>query len=198
MIMSWECKTSVITSFTASPTTITAGQSSTLSWASNGDKCIVKESGRPAIGTMIVSPTVTTNYDITCYNGSVASVGKIVTVNVASGTYSGSTTNPYASTLSAPVQKIVDTWITKNISKYVIGECPINAQCFAPTRYTIPVEDYIKILDTIIAKLGQIKSATPSSNKSKLNVINYLNYELQKKRNNINIDDATSFLDSLK
>jgi len=70
---------------TASPTSITSGQSSTLSWSSNMGMCSwtnVNADFRPS-GTHVVSPTQTTTYIVTCSNnsGQTASANATVTVN---------------------------------------------------------------------------------------------------------------------
>ncbi len=70
----------VISSFTASPSTITAGQSATLSWTVTGAITTILSSG---IGTVVgnsrsVSPTATETYTLTARN----SIGQIVTKSV--------------------------------------------------------------------------------------------------------------------
>lgn len=58
-----------ITSFAASPTSITTGQSSTLSWSvAAGTGCSINQSvgGVATSGTRAVSPTITTTYALTC------------------------------------------------------------------------------------------------------------------------------------
>ncbi len=71
--------------FTASPTTITAGSSSTLSWTTSGATSVSIDQGIGVVtGTsVIVSPTATTTYTLTATN-SVGSVTKSVTVTVNS------------------------------------------------------------------------------------------------------------------
>ena len=66
-----------ITSFTASPSSITAGQSTTLSWVIVGSWSLhVSGSGDPAFetgthsGSTTVSPTTTTTYQINVFHGS--------------------------------------------------------------------------------------------------------------------------------
>jgi peptidoglycan/xylan/chitin deacetylase (PgdA/CDA1 family) len=73
----------VINSFTASPTTITQGQSATLSWsASNATSLSINQNVGTVTGTSkIVTPTATTTYTLTATN-SAGSVTKTVTVNV--------------------------------------------------------------------------------------------------------------------
>jgi hypothetical protein len=74
----------VITSFTANPATITAGQSSTLSWTTT-NAVSVSISGigevQPANGSVSVSPTATTTYTLTA-TGNGGSITRTVTVSV--------------------------------------------------------------------------------------------------------------------
>src|SRR6185437_12449026 len=61
----------VITSFTASPLSITSGQSSTLSWTVTGSTSITISSGIGDVTgktSIVVSPTVTTTYTLTASN----------------------------------------------------------------------------------------------------------------------------------
>jgi Concanavalin A-like lectin/glucanases superfamily len=86
----------VINSFTASPTAITAGSSSTLSWNVSGATAIRIyladgitnpniATGLPAIGTLAVSPTVTSSYGLVANNAAGGvNKGLTVTVNASS------------------------------------------------------------------------------------------------------------------
>ena len=81
--------TPVISSFTASPTSITAGQSTTLSWQVSSGAVVNIDNGVGAVvGTTskVVTPTQTTTYTLTSYiagaDGPSASVTKTVTVTV--------------------------------------------------------------------------------------------------------------------
>lgn len=59
-------------SFSASPTTITVGQSTTLTWGSlTATSCtgVGFSTGNAKTGSATVSPTVTTTYGVECYNG---------------------------------------------------------------------------------------------------------------------------------
>ncbi len=84
-----------ISSFTASPSTITAGQSSTLTWSSNGTACILAYgSNRKSIGSngsLLVRPAQTITYSLTCSNTSGNSAAKNLTVTVRAVTSGGST-----------------------------------------------------------------------------------------------------------
>jgi hypothetical protein len=74
-----------ITSFTANPTSISSGASSTLSWTVEGaDSADISEVGTvdPKSGTRPVSPTKTTTYTLTAHN-SRGSATRTVTVTVS-------------------------------------------------------------------------------------------------------------------
>jgi hypothetical protein len=64
----------VTASLSASPATITSGGSSTLSWSSNGTRCIGNgfSTANAASGTQSVSPTITTTYSVACDAGGAA------------------------------------------------------------------------------------------------------------------------------
>jgi hypothetical protein len=87
-----------ISSFTASPATITAGSSSTLSWATTGATNIAITPGTftstSASGSTGVNPTATTTYTLTATNasGSATSTAK-VTVAASGGPLSITTTS---------------------------------------------------------------------------------------------------------
>jgi Peptidase A4 family len=74
-------------SLAASPTTISAGQSSTLTWSSSdATSCTGSNFTASATsGSAIVAPTVTTSYSVTC-NGDGGSATSLVTVSVSSVT----------------------------------------------------------------------------------------------------------------
>ncbi len=76
----------VINAFSATPATITAGKSSTLSWDVNGATSISLDNGLGPQGgaTVIVSPTVTTTYTLTATGvGGTATATALVTVGSA-------------------------------------------------------------------------------------------------------------------
>ncbi len=76
--------TNPIQSFSASPGTITAGQTTTLSWVVEGTKDVTLSSvsATPA-SSAVVGPTHTTTYTLTAATGWGKSVSQEVTVNVA-------------------------------------------------------------------------------------------------------------------
>ncbi len=77
----------VVASFTATPDTINAGQSSTLQWSvTNADSVSITSLGTVSnSGTRSVSPTTTTTYTLTATNAS-GSVTRTATITVAAGT----------------------------------------------------------------------------------------------------------------
>ena len=77
----------VVASFTATPDTINAGQSSTLQWSvTNADSVSITSLGTVSnSGTRSVSPTTTTTYTLTATNAA-GSVTRTATVTVAAGT----------------------------------------------------------------------------------------------------------------
>jgi hypothetical protein len=77
----------VIASFTATPDSINAGQSSTLQWSvTNADSVSITSLGTVSnSGTRSVSPTTTTTYTLTATNAA-GSVTRTATVTVTGGT----------------------------------------------------------------------------------------------------------------
>jgi len=88
----------VISSFTASPGTITSGSSSTLSWVTTGATSIAITPGTftsaAASGTTAVDPTATTTYTLTATNtaGSVTATLKLTITTASGGTLEITTT----------------------------------------------------------------------------------------------------------
>lgn len=81
------CQSQVILptgTISANPSTITIGQSSTLTWSSTNATYCVLGSGETVgtSGSRVVSPAVTTSYSITCYNSFGASTTTYTTVTV--------------------------------------------------------------------------------------------------------------------
>jgi OmpA family len=113
-----------IVRFQASPLTITAGQSSTLSWASNGGaKASISSVGTvPLNGSVTVSPTTTTTYTLTVTAANGQSVTAPVTVTVSSSSTTGVQilsfyAVPFDSIPGAPVTL---NWTTTNAAKVVL------------------------------------------------------------------------------
>jgi len=87
-----------ISSFTASPTSITSGSSSTLSWVTSGATTIAITPGTftstAASGSTSVSPTATTTYTLTATNAAgSATATATVTITAAGGALSITTTS---------------------------------------------------------------------------------------------------------
>ena len=81
----------VTATISANPSTILNGQSSTLTWSSNGTRCTGVGPGTAPSGTLAVSPTQTTTYTIVCDNGGVStSASTNVTVNLVTASLSAS------------------------------------------------------------------------------------------------------------
>ena len=88
-----------ISSFTASPTTISVGSYSELNWSVSNATALIIDQGIGTIsaaGTSTVTPAVTTTYTLTAVNAS-GSVTKSVTVTVGSGSTSTDVMSPPAS-----------------------------------------------------------------------------------------------------
>jgi hypothetical protein len=77
----------LIANFTANPTTINAGQSSTLSWqVSNADTVVITSLGTVALtGSQAVTPATTTTYTLTATHGTQTATAQ-ATVTVNAGT----------------------------------------------------------------------------------------------------------------
>ncbi len=78
----------IIVNFTANPTTINAGQSSTLSWqVTNADTVAITTLGTVALnGSQAVTPATTTTYTLTATHGTqTATAQATVTVNAGGG-----------------------------------------------------------------------------------------------------------------
>ena len=80
----------IIVNFTANPTTINAGQSSTLSWqVTNADTVVITTLGTVALnGSQAVTPATTTTYTLTATHGTQTATAN-ATVTVNSGTSGG-------------------------------------------------------------------------------------------------------------
>jgi hypothetical protein len=96
-----------ISSFTATPSTITTGQSSTLAWSvSAGTNCSIDQSigAVGATGNQTVSPTVTTTYTMTC-DGLNGGTGDTATATV---TFDTSPVNANISSFTATPSTITE------------------------------------------------------------------------------------------
>jgi hypothetical protein len=86
LIITAQSSAPTVSSFTASPSTITRGQSSTLTWTTtNATSVSINGTVEPVSGSVSVSPTATTTYTLTATGpGGTASANATVTVNAAS------------------------------------------------------------------------------------------------------------------
>jgi cell wall-associated NlpC family hydrolase len=133
----------LVNAFTASPSTITAGQSSTLSWTTT-NATTVSISGvtgtQPANGSVSVSPTTTTTYTLTATgSGGTASATATITVNpVTTPTVISFVGNPSTITVG---QSSTLSWATMNSTTVsisgVAGTQPANGSVLvSPTATT--------------------------------------------------------------
>ena len=84
----------IINSFSASPSTITVGESSTLSWSATDATSVTIDNGIGSValtGTTAVNPTTTTTYTLTATNvaGSVTATTTVTVSSAVTVTYNG-------------------------------------------------------------------------------------------------------------
>ena len=148
-----------ITSFTASPASITSGGSSTLAWSTSNCKLLSLTAStggltgsQPVNGTFSVSPTVTTTYTITATNGSGSTKTSTATVTVNQPTSACKITSFTASPTSIESgSSSTLAWTTTNCTSYVdIDSGPLllqnGSQSVSPTvtkTYTLYAGDGI-------------------------------------------------------
>jgi hypothetical protein len=118
----------VVSSFTANPPGITAGNSSALSWNVSNATSVTIDQGVgtfAATGTTIVSPASTTTYTLTAANaaGSTTSMAQVI---VSSGAY---TPTPEPTPTPAAFA-VLGVTATVDPSTFT-GACPKNFNCFA-------------------------------------------------------------------
>ncbi len=108
---------------TASSPTISPGQSSNLTWNSNGVSCTGTNfstgSAKPRTGTVTVSPTVTTDYTVTCSD----SIGNTKTATARVTVVSSSAVNNFTSSSSClpPGNRVpAFSWSTTDLSQCTI------------------------------------------------------------------------------
>jgi hypothetical protein len=112
-----------ITSFTAAPTSINSGTSSTLSWAAAGATSIAITPGTftstSASGSTSMTPTATTNYTLTATNAVGSSTSTLaVTVNAASKPVISSFTASLSSITSGSSSTL--NWVTTGATSLAI------------------------------------------------------------------------------
>jgi hypothetical protein len=129
-------------SLSANPTSITAGQSSMLTWSSTNATSVTLNGAPVALsGSQPMSPAATTTYTLVASNAAGVSVTKAVTVTV-----SAPTTDPApTATLSASPMSITSgqsstlTWSTTNATSVTMNGAPVAAsgsQPYSPTSTT--------------------------------------------------------------
>jgi hypothetical protein len=180
-----------INSFTASPTTVSGGSSSELSWSVSNATALIIDQGIGTIsaaGSSTVTPTVTTTYTLTAVNAS-GSITKSATVTVGSGSTSTTvTTAPaYSAPTSGPlpvVQINVNpgaitpagtatlSWNVINASNVVIsnGIGPVNqsgSRTVSPNNTTVYVITATNAVGTVTSSTQLVvgpPGSTPSAN----------------------------------
>jgi parallel beta-helix repeat protein len=135
-----------IVSLTATPTTITVGNSSTLNWSSsNATSCSAPWTGSTATsGSQSVSPTITTTYTVTCTDGTTP-VGANATVTVTGTPSVSLTATP--STINTG-QSSTLSWTSSNVTScsapWTGSTATAGSQSVSPTittTYTITCTD---------------------------------------------------------
>jgi hypothetical protein len=113
--------TPLINSFSASPTTITAGESSTLSWSVTDATSVTLDNAIGSValtGTTAVNPTTTTTYTLTATNvaGSVTATTTVTVSSALTVTYdgNGSTAGTVPVDPSSPYQSGVTVTVLGN------------------------------------------------------------------------------------
>ncbi len=112
----------ITATITANPTNPAQGQSTTLSWSStNATYCTITANNssiftnQPASGSVVVYPSISTNYQLNCYNNSGQNAASYVYVTTSGTTTSIPTANVYASTQNTyPGQSVNLNWYSSN------------------------------------------------------------------------------------
>jgi len=169
----------LIVSFTANPTTINAGQSSTLSWqVSNADTVSISTLGSVALsGSQAVTPATTTTYILTATHGSqTATAQATVTVNSGGGLPVIVSFAPNPATIdfgqSSSLQWVVQNATTVTIDNSIGTVGLTGSHSISPaatTSYTITATNAVgtvtaKTTLTVITSVQILSfTATPSS-----------------------------------
>jgi hypothetical protein len=157
-----------ISSFTASPTTISEGSSSELNWSVSNATALIIDQGIGTIsaaGTSAVTPAITTTYTLTAVNAS-GSVTKSATVTVSSGSTSTAVTSPPASsaTPSGPLPVV---------------QINVNPGAITPTGTAVLTWDVINAANVVInngiGPVNQSGSRTVSPNNTTVYVVTATN-----------------------
>ncbi len=127
-----------IDSFSANPTSITSGQSATLSWATtNATSCTINGSSVSVDGSMTVSPTSTTTYTLTATGaGGTVSQDVTVTVNSAAPVIDSFYASPSSITVG---ESATLSWATTNATSCTINGSSVSvdgSMTVSPTSTT--------------------------------------------------------------
>ncbi|MFA5079053.1 MAG: Ada metal-binding domain-containing protein [Dehalococcoidia bacterium] len=148
-----------VNSFTASPTTVSSGSASVLSWSVSNASALIIDQGIGSVsaaGTSTVTPAATTTYTLTAVNGS-GTTTSMVTVTVESSSSTTTTTTSPTTTGALPVAHIyvnpgnisptgtaVVSWDTANASSVTINPGmgtvpPSGSRSVSPNNTTVYV-----------------------------------------------------------
>jgi hypothetical protein len=104
----------------ASPASIKAGESSTISWSSTGYSLCQATAWTKIVapsGSQVVSPKETTKYTMACSGEGLPTYIDSVTINVTAGSVSSGQTNTSVDTTAPTISNVTKTNITKNSVK---------------------------------------------------------------------------------
>ncbi|MFA5065362.1 MAG: hypothetical protein WC566_07845 [Dehalococcoidia bacterium] len=174
-----------INSFTASPTTISAGSSSVLTWSVSDATALIIDQGIGSVsaaGSSTVTPVSTTTYTLTAVNAS-GSITASATVVVESGSSTTTTTSPTSSGPLpiahiyvnpgniTPAGTAVLSWDTTNASNVVISNgigpvSPSGSRTVSPNGTTVYVITASNANGTVTAstQLAVGPTGTPANN----------------------------------
>ncbi|MDD5398404.1 MAG: Ada metal-binding domain-containing protein [Dehalococcoidia bacterium] len=174
-----------INSFTASPTTISAGSSSVLTWSVSDATALIIDQGIGSVsaaGSSTVTPVSTTTYTLTAVNAS-GSITASATVTVESGSSTTTTTSPTSSGPLpiahiyvnpgniTPAGTAVLSWDTSNASNVVISNgigpvSPSGSRTVSPNGTTVYVITAGNANGTVTAstQLAVGPTGTPANN----------------------------------
>jgi hypothetical protein len=152
-----------LTGCTASPSNISAGQSSTLSWSSSNADSVSINSGVGSVnksGSVTVSPTQTTTYIVSALGGGATTTCSItVTVGAAVPVISSFTANP---TSINSGQSSTLTWTVTNATSVSISS--IGTVALSGTRSVSPVTTTVYTLTATNAAGNATQTATVTVN----------------------------------
>ncbi len=173
-----------VNSFTASPTTISAGSSSVLSWSVSNASALIIDQGIGSVsaaGTSTVTPSTTTTYTLTAVNAS-GTTSSMVTVTVESGSSTTTTTtSPTTPATSGPLPvahiyvnpgtispagTAVLSWDTANASNVSINHGigpvgPSGSRSVSPNSTTVYVITASNAVGTVTASTQLAVGASP-------------------------------------